>query len=142
MPSRPCSFPRCAEFATLEGRCVAHQARKAFVDRGPQAIYDGVHKKLRLAAFRRDGWACVKCGWAPRIVREMKRFGLELPAEAAIREELAEAYKRGENHLAADHIIPIPEREDLAANLANYQTLCFGCHQKKIGEAKATADRS
>jgi 5-methylcytosine-specific restriction endonuclease McrA len=137
MPSRPCSFPRCDKFAAVEGRCAEHQARKAFADRGPQAHYDGVHKKLRLLVFRRDGWKCVKCGWTPRIVREMERFGLELPPEDAIREELATAYKSGQNHLAADHIIPIPEREDLAANLANYQTLCFECHQKKIGEAKS-----
>ena len=114
-----------------------HQARKALSDRGSQAHYDGAHKRLRLECFRRDRWVCVKCGWRPRIVREFESFpALGDPIEAAILEELARAYKRGENHLQCDHIIPIPVREDLAGELTNLQTLCRDCHAAKTGKVK------
>ncbi len=54
-----------------------------------------------------------------------------IPPTERILEELRQAYARRQQHLHADHQIPIEQRPDLADVLENYLTRCDRCHNAK-----------
>jgi 5-methylcytosine-specific restriction endonuclease McrA len=84
-----------------------------------------------VSCFQRDAWRCVDCGWEPDIVADCRRFELGDPPFYKVLDELRQRLNRGEQHLHADHQIPIAVRPDLRLALDNLQTLCDRCHNRK-----------
>jgi hypothetical protein len=130
-PSKPCGFPRCAQFQP----CPLHGARRREVQR----LYDGEHHRLRIACFKRDGWKCRHCGWEPDTIVEYGRFGIGEPPEAEILAELRRRFHAKEKHLQADHIVAVNIMPERARDLSNMQTLCDACHRRKSNEEAGEA---
>jgi hypothetical protein len=80
--------------------------------------------RLRLAVYSRDGFSCVRCGWAPKSI----------PPDYDGRRALGEACvkangRQGCRLLELDHIIPASKNGRL--ELSNLQTLCNSCNCRK-----------
>lgn len=130
----------CPNFAIEGGAgyCEDHASKQKATRASLQSHYQHQHKVLRIKAFIRDGWTCVRCGWKPRCVREWENFQerLNFPPQEVILAELTRAYKRGENHLQGDHILDVETHPELANVLSNMQALCKNCHSLKTGKAR------
>ena len=136
LAGRSCSTLGCSAAATTGSRCEA--CRKVWQERQDRRRgsptergYDQAHQALRIAAFQRDGWTCVDCGWKPEIIRQCEEFELGEPPLAEVLAALRTAHNRGEKHLHGDHVIPIEDRPDLRLELSNYGTRCNECHGAK-----------
>ena len=107
MPPRPCTAPRCNEYATTRGYCDEHQKeRKAKQwDHGgknsSQRGYGSAWRKLRKQVLDRDSHLCQHC----------------------LKEGV---YKSGNQ---CDHIKP--KSEGGTDDLSNLQCLCEACHKAK-----------
>lgn len=118
------------------GRCPKHRSqRNQQIDaqRGTakERGYDANHRRLRIAAFIRDGWKCADCGWEPDIVRQCRELGLSMPPTDRILQELAARRVANQQHLHGDHQIPIASAPELRLDLGNYATRCSTCHGRK-----------
>lgn len=125
---------RCPNDAIKDGLCAAHQKQRKVRTAEVQKIYSGVHKRLRIEAFRRDGWTCKRCGWMPPTVKLHREF----PGSIALREEsvlseLTALYHRGMRILEAHHLVALDVNPTLAESLENYETICSACHDKETG---------
>lgn len=138
---RCCSWGggQCPLPAGEGGYCEEHAPKRKAARDEIQKHYRGkgsTHERNRVLAFARDGWTCLKCGWSPRCVRELKKFDMLLPPAKVILAELAADYKRNRNHLHADHILDVETHPELASVLSNIQTLCRDCHAIKTGNQR------
>lgn len=134
-----CSQFPCGKSAApgCNGRCERH-ARKT--DAGERKLYGSQHKRLRLEAFARDGYACRECGWIPdfmaKHLRAMEYFGIQPMPAKLIESGLARLYGRG-RWLEADHHFSAQQRPDIQDSLDNIWTLCNVCHAiKTAAEAR------
>jgi len=63
LPPRPCTYPRCTDYASSGGRCEAHRVKHGWKhtknrhDRGYGSKWD----KVRANILRRDGFLCQVC---------------------------------------------------------------------------------
>lgn len=132
MPSlakRPCSV--CGVLCA-SGRCAEHsQAKQAERETTAGRGYGAAHKRLRVMCFERDEWRCVDCGWEPLIVKDFREAGVPAPSTDLILKQLGVAYARKEQHLHADHQVPIEDNPELALDLDNLRTRCNHCHNAK-----------
>jgi 5-methylcytosine-specific restriction protein A len=63
LPPKPCTQPRCTQYATKDGRCDDHQ-REAWVHNGKTASergYGAKWRKIRNRILKRDGYLCQEC---------------------------------------------------------------------------------
>ena len=141
--SKSCNYGGgwCPKLATEDGGgfCQDH-AKKRTANRGElQRFYSTEHRKLRIQCFERDGWACVRCGWKPRVVSEWERFPEQLtfPPRAVILAELTGSYLMGKQHLQAHHIEGVDTHPELAEVLGNMATLCRDCHALDTANRRA-----
>jgi 5-methylcytosine-specific restriction endonuclease McrA len=79
--------------------------------------------RVRLAVYRRDWFACVKCGWSP-----------EVPDGYDGRHALGEDYVKpngtpGCRLLELDHVVPFVRGGEFAVD--NLQALCNSCNARK-----------
>lgn len=110
-PPRPCTYPRCRQYATNGSRCDEHQVRHRW-DHGGRTRHDRGYgtawERLRLQVLERDSHLCLEC----------LRAGI---------------FNHGRN---VDHIVP--KSQGGGDELSNLQTLCDTCHTAKTqAEAKA-----
>lgn len=96
-------------------------------------------RALRLTVFRRDGFACRRCGWAPKAVPP------DYHGESGLTEWRTEQQRRwartiqvqGCVSLEVDHVIP---RANGGPNhLDNLQALCSDCNRTKGGSRLVTS---
>jgi 5-methylcytosine-specific restriction endonuclease McrA len=89
--------------------------------------------EIRLAVYRRDGYACVNCGWQPEIPERYSGDGAlcgPAPAEA-----LTEPGRHPSQRLAKlrvlelDHKIPYSKGGDFTVK--NLQAMCSTCNGQK-----------
>ena len=134
-PKRPCREPGCPALVD-SGRCPTHQRKRyrqqdANRESAAKRGYDAAWQPVRIAAFVRDAWQCVDCGWEPMIVTAFREAGEGLPSTAAVLESLRIRQRRGERHLHGDHIETIEDRPDLRLDVGNIATRCNVCHNRK-----------
>lgn len=128
---RPCRKPGCSALVE-RGYCTKHASapdenRPTSTARG----YDEGHRTRKVLCHERDQWRCVDCNFEPDLVKTYRALGMGLPPTSRILEELRQRYLRHEQHLHADHVLPIDERPDLQRDLDNLQTRCNICHARK-----------
>jgi len=93
--------------------------------------YGSGWEALRVQAFLRDGWRCVACGWEPVLVGIYRKGGLGVPPTSAVLKILRGRKNAREQHLHADHVVPIGVDPSRRLDLSNVQTLCNRCHSAK-----------
>lgn len=109
-PMRPCRHPGC-HVLTREGWCADHKPKRA--ERGESAEWHGL--------YNTDRWR-------------------ELRADQLLREPFCrECAKAGRRTYAtvADHIVPHRGDTRLFHDLANLQSLCERCHNRKTAKERA-----
>lgn len=79
-----------------------------------------LHASIRAYVYKRDGFACVKCGWMPADIPENYDGRYTL---------LGKDVNGKRRELQLDHITPISKGGSNSP--ANFQTLCFGCNASK-----------
>jgi len=130
-----CGKPKEKWDRRTDWRCCSVKCTEKFQDM--YIIYSW--QDIRLKAFERDNFACVKCGKKPITFHE--RYDSESEEDFKWRAEKYDGYrfvgyvKGGYNvfdtsKLIGDHIIPIALGGD-EWNLDNIQTLCIKCDKKK-----------
>lgn len=80
-------------------------------------------KRVRLAVYTRDGFACRHCGWAPEVPRD---YDGEFALGGSYRKTNG---KFGTRYLALDHVHPYSLGGKFVVE--NLQTLCNSCNTKK-----------
>ncbi len=136
MPTAPprlctgCGNPVLGRCSTCQG--AKHRRTDAQRGTSTERGYTAEWRVLRVAAFVRDHWTCVECGWKPEIVALYESLGIpELPAREAVLEELKVRKNAGLRHLHGDHIVSIERAPELRLCLENIQTLCNVDHARK-----------
>jgi len=107
VPSKPCSYPGCSNYAIIRGRCDLHkffERKKSDIDRGNSGQRGYTHgwREMRLVKLSQFP-LCQRC--------LQKNPPKETPATMV------------------HHIKPIEEYPELRLDIRNMQSLCFSCHE-------------
>ena len=114
LPPRPCTAPRCAELATIGGRCDTHAITHGWhhIKTSTQRGYGYAWTKLRRSVLMRDSFLCQTCMRAGRYIQ-----GREV-----------------------DHIRP--KSQGGGDNMDNLECICVSCHKTKTHKEAANARRT